>query len=142
VEYKQFFVKAFERRPGKGRARVKRLDGKPILVARRDQARVRIHRHPTMLSQLRAIADIDAGAFSRRGKAIGKCGIPRSGIGFARAWGPEVRTTDTDYIVAALIRAERSTCRPATPLRSGINIDVRTHKKEPRGVGDTRGSCP
>jgi hypothetical protein len=72
VEYKQFFVKAFEQKPGKWRARVKRLDGKPIMVARRDKAKV--DEFVTNLDSptpdgalLRAIAAIDAGAFSRRG---------------------------------------------------------------------------
>jgi len=73
VEYKQFFVKAFEQRPGKWHARVKRLDGKPILVARRDQARVdefvTSADSPTPDDALlRAITAIDAGAFSRRGE--------------------------------------------------------------------------
>jgi len=72
VEYKQFFVKAFEQQPGKWHARVKRLDGKPILVARRDQARVdefvTSADSPTPDDALlRAIAAIDTGAFSRRG---------------------------------------------------------------------------
>jgi hypothetical protein len=40
VEYKQFFVKAFEQKPGKWRARIKRLDGKPVVAARRDRAKV------------------------------------------------------------------------------------------------------
>jgi hypothetical protein len=77
VEYKQFFVKAFERKPGKWRARVKRLDGKPIIVARRDKAKV----DEFVTSQdsstpddalLRAIAAIDAGAFSRQGRQSAK----------------------------------------------------------------------
>jgi len=70
VEYKQFFVKAFEQKPGKWRARVKRLDGKPIVVARRDKAKV--GEFVTGLDSptpddalLRAIAAIDAGAFSQ-----------------------------------------------------------------------------
>jgi hypothetical protein len=73
VEYKQFFVKAFEQQPGKWHAKVKRLDGKSVLVARRDQARVdefvTSADSPTPDDALlRAIAAIDAGAFSRRGK--------------------------------------------------------------------------
>ncbi len=70
MEYKGFFVKAFEQTPGKWHARVKRLDGKPIVVARRDQARV--DEFVTSADSLtpddaflRAIAAIDAGAFSR-----------------------------------------------------------------------------
>jgi hypothetical protein len=73
VEYKQFFVKAFEQEPGKWRARVKRLDGKPIIVARRDKTKVdEFVTSPDSSTPddalLRAIAAIDAGAFSRRGE--------------------------------------------------------------------------
>jgi hypothetical protein len=42
---------------------------------------------------------------------------PSGGIGCARAWGPEVRTTHMDYIIAALVRFEPSTSRRATPSR-------------------------
>jgi len=71
VEYKQFFVKAFEQTPGKWRARVKRLDGKPIIIARRDKAKVdEFVTSPDSSTPddalRRAIAAIDAGAFSHR----------------------------------------------------------------------------
>ena len=71
MEYKWFIVKAFEQKPGKWRARVKRSDGKPLMVAGRD--RVKVDEFVTSLdlltpadALLKAIAAIDAGAFSRR----------------------------------------------------------------------------
>ena len=33
MEYKQFIVKAFEQKPGKWRARIKRSDGRPLIVS-------------------------------------------------------------------------------------------------------------
>ena len=72
MEYKQFFVKAFEQRPGKWRARVKRCDGRPLMVVGHN--RVKIEEFVTSPDSsapddalLRAIAAIDAGAFSRKG---------------------------------------------------------------------------
>jgi hypothetical protein len=71
VEYKQFIVKAFEQKPGKWRARVKRSDGKPLMVAGR--GRVKVDEFVTGWDSstpkdalLKAIAAIDVGAFSRR----------------------------------------------------------------------------
>ena len=40
VEYKQFFVKAFEQRPGKWRARVKRCDGRPLMVVGHNRVKI------------------------------------------------------------------------------------------------------
>jgi hypothetical protein len=70
VEYGQFIVKAFEQRPGKWRARVKRCDGKPLMVA--GNKRVKIEEFvtgqdsSTPQDALRSAIDaIDAGAFIR-----------------------------------------------------------------------------
>jgi hypothetical protein len=74
VEYKEFFVKAFEQQPGKWRARVKRCDGRPLMVVGHN--RVKIEEFVTSPDSLtpddalvRAIMAIDAGAFSRRGES-------------------------------------------------------------------------
>ena len=71
MEYKQFIVTAFQQRPGKWRARVKRCDGRPLMVA--GEKRVTIEEFVTGQDSLtpqdalgRAIEAIDAGAFSRR----------------------------------------------------------------------------
>ena len=71
MEYKQFIVKAFSRGPGKWRASVKRLDGKPLMHVGR--ARVKLDQFITGADSstpkdalLLAMAAIDAGAFSRR----------------------------------------------------------------------------
>jgi hypothetical protein len=79
VEYKEFFVKAFEQRPGKWRARVKRLDGKPLIAARRDRTRVDefVTSSDSSMAEdalLTAIAAIDSGAFSA--PAVPKNGTP------------------------------------------------------------------
>jgi hypothetical protein len=73
VEYKEFLVKAFEQQPGKWRARVKRCDGRPLMVVGHN--RVKIEEFVTSPDSLtpgdalvRAIAAIDAGSFSRRGE--------------------------------------------------------------------------
>jgi len=84
VEYKQFIVKVFEQQPGKWRARVKRLDGKPLMVARRGKARIdEFVTSPDSATPngalLKAFAAIDAGAFSRPGVAVGKGGTPSAG---------------------------------------------------------------
>jgi len=81
VEYKQFIVKVFEQQPGKWRARVKRLDGKPLMVARRGKAKIdEFITSPDSATPngalLKAFAAIDAGAFSRPGGAAGKGGTP------------------------------------------------------------------
>jgi len=72
VEYKQFFVKAFEQKPGKWRARVKRRDGQPLMVVGHNRLKIEdFVTSPDSLTPqdalLRAIAAIDADAFSRRG---------------------------------------------------------------------------
>jgi hypothetical protein len=71
VEYKEFIVKAFEQKPGKWRARVKRSDGKPLMVS--GGGRVKVDEFLTGSDSLtpadallKAIAAIDAGAFSHR----------------------------------------------------------------------------
>jgi hypothetical protein len=77
VEYKQFIVRLFEQQPGKWRARVKRLDGKPLMVARRGKTKIdEFITSPDSATPngalLKAFAAIDAGAFSRPGGAAGK----------------------------------------------------------------------
>ena len=72
MEYKQFFLQAFERKPGKWRARVKRSDGQPLMIGP-DKAKIdQFVTSPDALTPedalLKAIAAIDADAFSRRGR--------------------------------------------------------------------------
>ena len=37
MEYKEFYVEAFEREPGKWRANIRRIDGKPVKVIGRER---------------------------------------------------------------------------------------------------------
>jgi hypothetical protein len=71
VEYKHFLLRAFQREPGKWRASVKRLDGKPLMLV--GSERVKLDKFVTGVDSstakdalLLAIAAIEAGAFSRR----------------------------------------------------------------------------
>ena len=69
VEYKQLIVKAFEQAPGKWRASVKRLDGKPLMTIGRAKLAQFITGLDSVTANdalLMAIAAIDAGAFSCR----------------------------------------------------------------------------
>jgi len=73
VEYREFFVKAFEQQPGKWRAKVKRCDGRPLMVVGHNRLKIEeFVTSPDSLTPddalLKAITAIDAGAFSRRGE--------------------------------------------------------------------------
>lgn len=68
MEYNQFIVKSFERRPGKWRATVRRSDGKPIMVV----GRVKLSEFVTGIDAttaeaalLAAFAAIDAGSLNQ-----------------------------------------------------------------------------
>ena len=70
MEYNQHIVKAFQQAPGKWRASVKRLDGKPLMVVGRfklAQFITGVDSSAAKDALLMALAAIDAGAFSRRG---------------------------------------------------------------------------
>jgi hypothetical protein len=89
VEYKQFFLQAFERKPGKWRARVKRSDGQALMIGP-DRAKIdQFVARPDALTPedalLKAIAAIDAGAFSRPGEPSANTETPGAGIGLTRA---------------------------------------------------------
>jgi hypothetical protein len=67
LEYKRFFVRPFEREVGKWRARIQRMDGRPLLVGQK-----RLQRFVTGLdtttpnaAMLMALNAIDSGTFSR-----------------------------------------------------------------------------
>ncbi len=86
VEYKHFFVKAFQREPAKWRASVKRLDGKPLMLVSPD--RLKLDQFITGVDSLTpkdalllAVAAIDAGTFSRRSAERGTATdmLPRRG---------------------------------------------------------------
>ncbi len=71
MEYKHFIVRVFQREPGKWRASVKRLDGKPLMLVGPD--RLKLDQFITGVDSLTpndamllAVAAIDAGTFSRR----------------------------------------------------------------------------
>ena len=71
MEYKQFFVKAFEQKPGKWRARVKRCDGRPLMVVGHNRLKIEdFVTSPDSLTPqdalLRAIAAIDASTSAQR----------------------------------------------------------------------------
>ena len=71
MEYRHFIVNAFQQRPGKWRASVKRPDGTPLAVV--GPHKVKIAQSVTHIDSLTAedalrtaIEAIDAGAFSHR----------------------------------------------------------------------------
>jgi hypothetical protein len=69
MEYKQFIVEAFERAPGKWRARVRRSDDKAIIVMT-DRPKLAefvtgVDVKSAQAAMLMALAAIDAGAFSK-----------------------------------------------------------------------------
>ncbi len=67
MEYKQFVVQAFEQEPGKWRARIRRIDGAPIVVTgRKKQGEfvTGLDAKTAPAAMLMAMAAIDAGTFS------------------------------------------------------------------------------
>jgi hypothetical protein len=71
VEYKHFLLRAFQRAPGKWRASVKRIDGKPLMLVGSERAKLDnfvtgIDSLTPKDALLLGIAAIEAGAFSRR----------------------------------------------------------------------------
>jgi len=99
VEYKHFIIKALEPKPGKWRASIKRLDGKPIMLV--GPGRVKLDQFVTGADSstprdalLLAIAAVDAGAFSRRsGRAEGEATIgPHTRVGGRFRRTPKAKT--------------------------------------------------
>jgi len=75
MEYQQFSVTAFERQPHKWRARIRRLDGMPVLIqglSKLDQFVTGIDGETAQAALLAAIAAIDAGTFLRNRGRIGE----------------------------------------------------------------------
>ncbi len=75
MEYQQFSVTAFERQPNKWRARIRRLDGMPVLIQglkRLDQFVTGIDCETAQAALLTAMAAIDAGTFSRNRAQTGE----------------------------------------------------------------------
>jgi hypothetical protein len=69
MEYKQFIVTAFERQPGKWRARVRRTSGRALVAT----SRIKLQEFVTGAdvktaseAMIMAMEAIDAGAFSRK----------------------------------------------------------------------------
>jgi hypothetical protein len=88
VEYKDYFVRAFQREPGKWRASVKRLDGKPIMLV--GPGRKKLEQFVTGMDSLTpkdalrlAMAAIDADAFSRRFAVESRNHTSRRSVGSA-----------------------------------------------------------
>ena len=99
VEYKHFFIKALEPEPGKWRASIKRLNGKPIMLV--GPGRVKLDQFVTGVDSstpgdalLLAIAAVDAGAFSRRsGRAEREAADdPRTRVGGRSRLTPRAKT--------------------------------------------------
>ena len=67
MEYKHFVVRAFEREPGKWRAKILRPDGEPLIKGRKRivQFVTGLDRKTPSAALLAALEAIDAGAFSR-----------------------------------------------------------------------------
>jgi hypothetical protein len=67
MEYKQFIVRAFEREPGKWRAKILRPIGKPLITGRKRivQYISGVDRTTASAALLAALEAIDAGAFAR-----------------------------------------------------------------------------
>ena|SRR6202035_4501772 len=67
MEYKYFVVRAFEREPGKWRAKILRPDGEPLIKGRKRivQFITGIDRATPSAALIAALEAIDAGAFSR-----------------------------------------------------------------------------
>ena len=84
MEYRHFLLRAFQREPGKWRASVKRIDGKPLMLVGSERAKLEkfvtgIDSATPKDALLVAIAAIEAGAFSRRsGRAKRETGGGRS----------------------------------------------------------------
>jgi len=68
MEYKQFAVQAFEREPGKWRARIRRVDGEPVQIIganKFEQSITRVDDRTPAAALLTAMNAIDAGTFER-----------------------------------------------------------------------------
>jgi hypothetical protein len=68
MDYRQFVVEAFEREPGKWRARIQRASGKPVKVVGRkklDQFVTGLNARTAEAALMMALAVIDAGSLSR-----------------------------------------------------------------------------
>lgn len=75
MQYQQFIVTAFEHQPAKWRARIRRVDGMPVLIRglkKLDEFVTGIDGETAQAALLAAMAAIDSGTFSRkRGQARG-----------------------------------------------------------------------
>jgi hypothetical protein len=67
MEYRGFVVRAFEREPDKWRAKILRIDGKPLVTGRKRivQFITGMDRATPSAALIAALEAIDAGAFSR-----------------------------------------------------------------------------
>ena len=68
MEYKRFFLQAFEREPGKWRANIRRADGKPMKVIsgkKLEKSGTRFDAGTAAAAIRMAMAAIDAGTFVR-----------------------------------------------------------------------------
>jgi hypothetical protein len=68
MEYNGFAVQAFEREPGKWRARIRRVNGEPVQVVgtnKLDQSITRVDERTPAAALLTAMAAIDEGIFVR-----------------------------------------------------------------------------
>ncbi len=88
MEYKGFYVEAFEREPGKWRANIRRIDGKPVKVIGRERLEKSVTKFDAtteIAAKAIAMEVIDAGTFVRQRVATEKfCRRRRHGAARAR----------------------------------------------------------
>lgn len=119
MEYKRFYVKAFEREPGKWRAEIRRPDGKPLKVIGRKKLEkivTRIDAPTEIASMIMAMAVIDHGSFTRARPANEKFWRRRAKLGNVAA-----TVDDVDPAVRRKARRRRAR-RVERPPRSGRRL--------------------
>jgi hypothetical protein len=140
MEYKHFIVNAFQQRPAKWRASVKRIDGTPLVVV--GPHGVKIAQSITHVDSLSAedavrmvIEAIDAGAFPHRASrerasevAIASWSVFALTFYFGEQQRLVIGINDADQPRAALIALKKVVLKPAA-------VDVRTHSSMEYNVG-------
>lgn len=70
MQYEQYLITAFENKPHAWRAKIRRVDGRPVLIRgsrKLDRFVTGVDCETAQAALLAAIAAIDAGAFTRKG---------------------------------------------------------------------------
>jgi hypothetical protein len=119
MEYKGFFVQAFEQEPGKWRAKVQRTDQKPVKVIGRkklEQFVTSFDATTAVAAIFMAMAAIDAGMFVRDRVATEKFWRLRGRSATGNRTAPAIRRVSQDHHGRAS-RKQRSIAKG--PLRPG-----------------------